>query len=178
MLRRSLVACALFFVACSRETPKPTSSPAAPASSAPSATGAASASAIPTGTGLRLDVAAVQGARVDAIQLTLTVVNTSRATFRGAWFRPLLFGVEATDGAGAHVPITIPSWDAPVERVELVLAPGESKVLPNEVTFKFDPSGRGSSSPFEWVITSKRAPVLLTVTVGLESATVRGTVQL
>jgi hypothetical protein len=150
----------LALVACKSEPAKTTSSPPAP--SATATTTALTA-------GLRLDVTAVPAAAgPDAVELTLTVVNTTSAPIHGAWFRPLIYGLDATDPSGARIPIVIPPTDMPVERVELTLAPGEAKKLPSPVTLWFDASGKPRSSMFDWVVQAKRAPIFLSVRVDLE----------
>ncbi len=104
----------------------------------------------------------------DAAAIELTLVNPTAVSIRCAWYRPLMYGIDAMDAAGARVSVVIPAIDIPVSREELVLAPGERKKLPNVVTLWFDPTNKKTPSMFDWVVVSKRTPLVLTIRLSVD----------
>lgn len=170
-MRSAALALLLVTLGCSRESPTAAAAPSAPA---------ASASAPVAVHDLVLHLTTTPEASPDgqALAVSLAVENRSKRSQKIAYFRPLGFQLTASDpSSGRVITIGIPPADMPVERVEVTLAPGETRTLGGS-TLWFDETGKLHGSIFDWTAKSNKQPLKLVAKLSIELVSDGGTVEL
>lgn len=155
---------AIVALGCGRDTPN--------ASVAPSAHPTASAGAAVPVHDLVLKIVATpeRAADGEAVQLSLAVENRASVRQKIAYFRPLGFQLAVSEpSTGRAITVGIPATDIPVERVEVTLAPGETRTLGGS-TLWFDDTGKLRGGMFDWTVQTRPQPLKLVAKLSIEIA--------
>lgn len=145
---------------CGRDSPT--------AAVATSSTAATNAVAVPVHD-LVLKITATPERAVDgeAVQISLAVENRASVRQKIAYFRPLGFQLAVSDTSGRAITVAIPPTDMPVERVEVTLAPGETRTLGGS-TLWFDDTGKLRGGMFDWTVRAQPQPLKLVAKLSIE----------
>ncbi len=164
---------AVVTLGCGRDSPTAASVPSAPATAT-----ATAVAAVPVHDLVLKVTTTSEHAGGDALRVALAVENRASVAQKVAYFRPLGFQLTVSDPtSGRAIPLGIPATDMPVERVEVTLAPGESRTLGGS-TLWFDETGKMRGGMFDWTVSARSQPLKLVAKLSIEIVGDGGTVLL